>query len=620
MKNLRKILSSLLLLLFFFNFFPQLAYADSQEAVTTVALNFRDQGTVYSNVLSAIPAGESLTVLKTEGNWAQVQYEDQTGWVAARYLAPTEEVAKTVTLTNLKADTLRKEASSKAAALAKLPKGTKVNLVSVEKEWYKVEFKGKTGYVFAAGWIDAPSAARPVAKAAPIPLEGTIEVYNTTNVYMNAYDAMAKKGSVGTYPAGEYHIYRNFSGMLNVTRHPDVPGAWINPEEIRDDAPSLVKPGTTTATVTKPSVMTSEVTSGEHQLLTYVNTYVSAYDAQNDLNRVGKYAPGKYYVYKNYGGMLNISKTAGEIGAWINPAQNVAPVEPVTPPASEADQIVANATVNVRKGPSASFKVLRTLPTGSSAVMVGRESNWIKIEYKDQIGYSYINYWNIPKATLAKYPVKTTTPGTSPDGSGTDSPTTTKKLKVFLDPGHNGVAQGAVSTVTGELVDETTINYRVAILAKEILEDRGYMVYMSKSSLNQTVSLTERTNRANELGVDIYVSIHCNAYTDPASRGTIGFYAGEKLNPATSDWQAKSALLSQKLADSVGNVIGRSKIVKDTSYGKSFAVNRLTTMPSTLLELGFITNYQDAMILNSSANQKDLAREVANGIDNYFGR
>ena len=155
MKNLRKILSSLLLLLFFFNFFPQLAYADSQEAVTTVALNFRDQGTVYSNVLSAIPAGESLTVLKTEGNWAQVQYEDQTGWVAARYLAPTEEVAKTVTLTNLKADTLRKEASSKAAALAKLPKGTKVNLVSVEKEWYKVEFKGKTGYVFAAAifWI-----------------------------------------------------------------------------------------------------------------------------------------------------------------------------------------------------------------------------------------------------------------------------------------------------------------------------------------------------------------------------------------------------------------------------------------------------------------------------------
>ncbi|MPN60654.1 hypothetical protein SDC9_208385 [bioreactor metagenome] len=43
-------------------------------------------------------------------------------------------------------------------------------------------------------------------------------------------------------------------------------------------------------------------------------------------------------------------------------------------------------------------------------------------------------------------------------------------------------------------------------------------------------------------------------------------------------------------------------------------------MPSTLLELGFITNYQDAMILNSSANQKELAREVANGIDNYFGR
>ena len=43
-------------------------------------------------------------------------------------------------------------------------------------------------------------------------------------------------------------------------------------------------------------------------------------------------------------------------------------------------------------------------------------------------------------------------------------------------------------------------------------------------------------------------------------------------------------------------------------------------MPSTLLELGFITNFQDATILNAAVNQQEIAAQIAKGIDTFFGK
>ena len=189
---------------------------------------------------------------------------------------------------------------------------------------------------------------------------------------------------------------------------------------------------------------------------------------------------------------------------------------------------------------------------------------------------------------------------------------------VYLDPGHMGVGKGAISTVTGEMVDENTINYRVAVLTKEILEAKGYTVYISKDSINDPIDLPERAAEANALGVDIFVSIHCNTFNSPDASGTLGFWAGEKLNPAVSDWQLQSKTLAQYLSSTVGSVLGKYSAPSDTSYGSSFYVNRETTMPSTLLELGFISNYQDATILNAEASQKDIAVQVAKGIDQFF--
>ena len=53
--------------------------------------------------------------------------------------------------------------------------------------------------------------------------------------------------------------------------------------------------------------------------------------------------------------------------------------------------------------------------------------------------------------------------------------------------------------------------------------------------------------------------------------------------------------------------------------GGSYAINRLTDMPSSLLELGFLTSKTDSMILGNKDNWDELATAIADGIDQYFG-
>lgn len=60
-----------------------------------------------------------------------------------------------------------------------------------------------------------------------------------------------------------------------------------------------------------------------YKLNTTVNIYMTAKNAKNHKNSKGKYSTGTYYVYHKADGMINITKTKGVPGAWINPKDNV---------------------------------------------------------------------------------------------------------------------------------------------------------------------------------------------------------------------------------------------------------------------------------------------------------
>ncbi|WP_445487433.1 glycoside hydrolase domain-containing protein [Niallia sp. 03133] len=84
----------------------------------------------------------------------------------------------------------------------------------------------------------------------------TYHINKTVNAYINAADAKAKQNKKGNVSKGEYYLYKEFQGMINVTKKQEVPGSWINPSEniIEDEIQPkyhIVKKGETLTKIAK---------------------------------------------------------------------------------------------------------------------------------------------------------------------------------------------------------------------------------------------------------------------------------------------------------------------------------------------------------------------------------
>ena len=98
---------------------------------------------------------------------------------------------------------------------------------------------------------------------------------------------------------------------------------------------------------------------------------------------------------------------------------------------------------------------------------------------------------------------------------------------IVIDPGHGGRDPGAVGPGGTE---EKNVNLAIAHLVHTRLQ-QDYSVFMTRKN-DETVTLTARSALANAKKADLFISIHCNAATNPLANGTETYYAsptGAKL-------------------------------------------------------------------------------------------
>jgi len=129
--------------------------------------------------------------------------------------------------------------------------------------------------------------------------------------YYTAADAKNGKNKRVTVAAGDYTIFNQSGGMINITQAKGVPGSWINPN-------------VTTRTSSNASNQTTNknLTTGSKYTLTKATPgYYTAADAKNGRNKRVTVATGNYLIFNQSGGMINISKTKGVPGSWINPTK-----------------------------------------------------------------------------------------------------------------------------------------------------------------------------------------------------------------------------------------------------------------------------------------------------------
>lgn len=204
---------------------------------------------------------------------------------------------------------------------------------------------------------------------------------------------------------------------------------------------------------------------------------------------------------------------------------------------------------------------------------------------------------------------------------------------VVIDPGHqrsgdsttepNGpgssvmkarVSSGTTGVSTG--VPEYILNLDISLKLKTELENRGYTVYMTRSTHDVNISNIERAQYASSVGADIAVRIHANGSTSSSVSGAETL-APSANNPYVSHLAAASQSLSRCIVDAYCAATGfknRGVIASDTMTGINWS-----EVPVTILELGFMSNAAEDQMMQDGNMQNNMVQGIANGIDAYFG-
>lgn len=189
-----------------------------------------------------------------------------------------------------------------------------------------------------------------------------------------------------------------------------------------------------------------------------------------------------------------------------------------------------------------------------------------------------------------------------PDGPGSS----TMKYKV---------SYGTTGRFTGQ--PEYVLNLLVAIILQEILLDRGYDVVMIRTDHDVNLSNSQRAIMANDLYADAFIRIHANGADDPNLCGIMTL-CQTAFNPYNSHLYAESRALSDAvLAETVAATGAVCQYVweTDTMSGINWC-----QVPVTIVEMGYMTNEAEDLLMATDEYRQKLAIGIANGIDSYFAQ
>lgn len=281
---------------------------------------------------------------------------------------------------------------------------------------------------------------------------------------------------------------------------------------------------------------------------------------------------------------------------------------------------VTGDQVNLRKSPSVSADVVKTLNKGTELKRSGISESWSRVKYENQDCYISSKY--ISKDKPASQAAESE-PAVTGNGSG--------KI-IAIDPGHQSkgnpekepigpgasekkakVASGTEGTSTK--LPEYKLTLAVSLKLKEELINRGYQVYMVRETNDVNISNAERAQMANNSGADIFIRVHANSLNDKSVHGALTMCQTSK-NPYNGKLYSKSSRLSRAVVDGLCNQTGfknRGIQETDTMSGINWC-----TIPVTIVEMGFMSNAEEDKKMATDEYQNKIARGIADGIDAYY--
>ncbi|ELY2858177.1 N-acetylmuramoyl-L-alanine amidase [Cronobacter sakazakii] len=234
------------------------------------------------------------------------------------------------------------------------------------------------------------------------------------------------------------------------------------------------------------------------------------------------------------------------------------------------------------------------------------------------------------------------TSGPQPGKAGRDRP-----IVIMIDPGHGGEDPGAIGK---NKTREKDVVLQIARRLRALIEREANMKAFMTRNEDIFIPLKVRVAKAQKQRADLFVSIHADAFTSRAARGSSVFALSTKGATSTA---AKYLAQTQNAADLVGGVsksgdvyldhtmfdmvqsltisdslkfgkevlgrLGRvNKLHKNKVDQAGFAVLKAPDIPSILIETAFISNEEEERKLRTATFQQEVAESILAGIKAYF--
>lgn len=200
-------------------------------------------------------------------------------------------------------------------------------------------------------------------------------------------------------------------------------------------------------------------------------------------------------------------------------------------------------------------------------------------------------------------------------------------ITVVLDAGHGLGDVGALNEENLGEVTEADINFAFTMLVKDGLESRGYTVILTHDGETKpdtayndgkpTYGPGERADFSNAQPADVFLSFHSDSFPSNTDVfGTRVYYPVDTPHSTAADKLLAEAL---KAAIDKAFPVGKAVGVRDMHGEDCYTVLYRTTVPSVLIEIGFISNAGDAARLIDEDFRRTFSDAVCNAIDAYFG-
>lgn len=223
-------------------------------------------------------------------------------------------------------------------------------------------------------------------------------------------------------------------------------------------------------------------------------------------------------------------------------------------------------------------------------------------------------------------------------------------VTVAVDAGHGGEDPGARGA-TGALEKDVTL--AIARKLKRQIDNQANMRAILIRDGDYFIPLQQRVHKARKANVDLFISIHADAFVKPEANGSSVFALSQRgATSAAARWLAKNENASDlmggvslasadpdlahtlldltqtatindslKLGKAVLSEIGGvNRLHKPRVEQAGFAVLKAPDIPSILVETAFISNPEEEQKLSDESYQERLAGAIATGIKRYFAK